>query len=71
MIFATLRRCIGWWHGIGQVRTFSSCFRNSPPTLATSMFDRRNAICNMTPDLLQAANQRFAQYAMGGDHQGC
>ena len=25
MIFATLRRCIGWWHGIGQVRTFSSC----------------------------------------------
>jgi len=24
----------------------------------------------MTPDLLQAANQRFAQYAMGGDHEG-
>src|SRR5271157_2752081 len=24
----------------------------------------------MTPELLQAASQRFAQYAMGGDHEG-
>jgi integrase/recombinase XerD len=24
----------------------------------------------MTPALLQSANQRFAQYAMGGDHEG-
>jgi hypothetical protein len=24
----------------------------------------------MTPDLLQAANQRFAHYAMRGDHEG-
>jgi hypothetical protein len=24
----------------------------------------------MTPELLEAANQRFALYAMGGDHEG-
>jgi hypothetical protein len=24
----------------------------------------------MTPELLQAASQRFAQYAMGDDHEG-
>ena len=24
----------------------------------------------MTPELLQAANERFAQYAMGTDHEG-
>jgi len=24
----------------------------------------------MTPELLQSASQRFAQYAMGGDHEG-
>jgi hypothetical protein len=24
----------------------------------------------MTPELLEAASQRFAQYAMGGDHEG-
>jgi hypothetical protein len=24
----------------------------------------------MTPELLQAASQRFAQYAMGADHEG-
>jgi hypothetical protein len=24
----------------------------------------------MTTELLQAASQRFAQYAMGGDHEG-
>jgi site-specific recombinase XerD len=25
---------------------------------------------HMTPELLQAASQRFAQYAMGADHEG-
>jgi hypothetical protein len=24
----------------------------------------------MTPDLLQAASQRFSQYAMGAEHEG-
>jgi hypothetical protein len=24
----------------------------------------------MTPELLEASSQRFAQYAMGGDHEG-
>jgi hypothetical protein len=27
-------------------------------------------VSELTPELLQAASQRFAQYAMGADHEG-
>ena len=69
MIFATQRPCTVSSHGIAPARTSSDY-----PQLATYLghLDIRSTqrYLRMTPELLQAANQRFAQYAMGGDHEG-
>jgi len=56
------------WYGSGQD------VQRLLPQLATYLghLDIRSTqrYLQMTPDLLQAASQRFAQYAMGGDHEG-
>jgi integrase/recombinase XerD len=64
---AAVHRVVAWYRTGQDVQLLL-------PQLATYLghVDIRSTqrYLQMTPDLLQAANQRFAQYAMGGDHEG-
>jgi len=64
---AAVHRVVAWYRSGQDVQ------RLLPP-LATYLghLDIRSTqrYLQMTPELLQAASQRFAQYAMGGDHEG-
>ena len=64
---AAVHRVVAWYRTGQDVQLLL-------PQLATYLghVDVRSTqrYLQMTPDLLQAANQRFAQYAMGGDHEG-
>ena len=64
---AAVHRVVAWYRTGQDVQPLL-------PQLATYLghVDVRSTqrYLQMTPDLLQAANQRFAQYAMGGDHEG-
>jgi hypothetical protein len=66
MIFATPRPCTVLSHGTGQD------VQGLLPQLAyLGHLDLRSTqhYLRMTPELLEVASQRFAQYAMGGDHE--
>jgi hypothetical protein len=62
-----VHRLIAWYRSGQDVQRLL-------PQLATYLghIDIRSTqrYLQMTPDLLQAASQRFAQYAMGVDHEG-
>jgi integrase/recombinase XerD len=64
---AAVHRVIAWYRSGQDVQRLL-------PQLATYLghVDIRSTqrYLQMTPDLLQAASQRFAQYAMGADHEG-
>ena len=64
---AAVHRVVAWYHTGQDVQRLL-------PQLATYLghLDIRSTqrYLRMTPELLQAASQRFAQYAMGGDHEG-
>ena len=64
---AAVHRVVAWYRTGQDVQLLL-------PQLATYLghVDVRSTqrYLQMTPDLLQVANQRFAQYAMGGDHEG-
>jgi integrase/recombinase XerD len=64
---AAVHRVIAWYRSGQDVQRLL-------PLLATYLghVDIRSTqrYLQMTPDLLQAASERFAQYAMGGDHEG-
>jgi len=62
-----VHRVIAWYRSGQDVQRLL-------PQLATYLghIDIRSTqrYLQMTPDLLQAASERFAQYAMGADHEG-
>ncbi|HSY67437.1 MAG TPA: tyrosine-type recombinase/integrase [Edaphobacter sp.] len=64
---AAVHRAVAWYRTGQDVQLLL-------PQLATYLghVDIRSTqrYLQMAPDLLQAANQRFAKYAMGGDHEG-
>lgn len=64
---AAVHRMIAWYRSGHDVQRLL-------PQLATYLghVDIRSTqrYLQMTPDLLQVASERFAQYAMGGDHEG-
>lgn len=64
---AAVHRVVAWYRSGQDVQRLL-------PQLATYLghIDIRSTqrYLHMTPDLLGAASQRFAQYAMGGDHEG-
>jgi integrase/recombinase XerD len=64
---AAVHRVVAWYRTGQDVQRLL-------PQLATYLghLDIRSTqrYLRMTPELLQAASQRFAQYAMGGDHEG-
>lgn len=64
---AAVHRVVAWYHSGQDVQRLL-------PQLATYLghLDIRSTqrYLRMTPELLEAANQRFALYAMGGDHEG-
>jgi integrase/recombinase XerD len=64
---AAVHRVIAWYRSGQDVQRLL-------PLLATYLghVDIRSTqrYLQRTPDLLQAASERFAQYAMGGDHEG-
>jgi hypothetical protein len=64
---AAVHRVVAWYRTDQDVQRL-------PPQLATYFghIDIRSTqrYLRMTPEILQAARQRFAQYAMGGDHEG-
>jgi integrase/recombinase XerD len=64
---AAVHRVVAWYRSGQDVQRLL-------PQLATYLghLDIRSTqrYLQMTPELLQAASQRFAQYAMGADHEG-
>ncbi len=64
---AAVHRVVAWYRADKDVQRLL-------PQLATYLghIDIRSTqrYLRMTPELLQAASQRFAQYAVGGDHEG-
>lgn len=64
---AAVHRVVAWYRSGQDVQQLL-------PQLATYLghLDIRSTqrYLRMTPELLEAANQRFALYAMGGDHEG-
>jgi len=64
---AAVHRVVAWYRSGQDVQRLL-------PQLATYLGHRdirsTQRYLHMTPELLQAASQRFAQYAMGGDHEG-
>ncbi|WP_352948451.1 hypothetical protein [Mesorhizobium sp. M1050] len=64
---AAVHRVIAWYRSGQDVQRLL-------PQLATYLghIDTRSTqrYLHMTPDLLDAASQRFAQYAMGANHEG-
>ncbi len=64
---SAVHRVVAWYRSGQDVQRLL-------PQLATYLghLDIRSTqrYLQMTPDILQAASQRFSQYAMGGDHEG-
>jgi integrase len=64
---AAVHRVVAWYRSGQDVQRLL-------PQLATYLghLDIRSTqgYLRMTPELLEAASQRFALYAMGGDHEG-
>ena len=62
-----MHRVVAWYRSGQDVQRLL-------PQLATYLghLDIRSTqrYLHMTPELLEAASQRFALYAMGGDHEG-
>ena len=69
-IFGTRRPCTVSWRGIAPARTSSDCSRSFATYLGHIDIRSTQRYLQMTPELLQAVSQRFAQYAMGADHEG-